>query len=390
MSNASPAEMSVNRRLPQEATILSWVHFGDLHLTGEEQTNYRDLVGLIDEVNRQFAHNLQFTFLPGDNVDHANESEYALARKAVDSLTVPLFAIAGDHDFDSGTLEFFRKYLSPQPHYAFVLGDYRLIFLNAMESTRPEVFRISDVQLGFLEEELKRAKRDAQRAILFVHCYPSDFHQGGDELSQLIRRYRVLLVEMGHTHYNEVANDGHTIYTATRSTGQIEEGPVGFSVTNLDDGVVSWKFHELGAGTFAMITSPADAAFIIDPDSQQQVLRTTTMIHAKCWGAPKIASAVAHFDRAKPTPMEYDKGLRVWRAELPLDDLSDGLHSLTAEFRAGDGDLVTDQVQVRVARTIAYVPPERGLRDQNNAIGAYLSKGILGTQLGPNKNGKKW
>jgi hypothetical protein len=45
---------------------------------------------------------------------------------------------------------------------------------------------------------------------------------------------------MGHTHYDEIAHDGHAIYTATRSTGQIEEGPVGFSVTNLDHGVVSW------------------------------------------------------------------------------------------------------------------------------------------------------
>lgn len=38
-----------------------------------------------------------------------------------------------------------------------------------------------------------------------------------------------------------LANDGRTVYAATRSTGQIEEGPAGFSVTTLDDGVVSWK-----------------------------------------------------------------------------------------------------------------------------------------------------
>jgi Icc protein len=50
---------------------------------------------------------------------------------------------------------------------------------------------------------------------------------------------------MGHTHYNELANDGRTLYTATRSTGQIEEGPVGFSVTNIDGDVISWKFLPL-------------------------------------------------------------------------------------------------------------------------------------------------
>jgi hypothetical protein len=35
---------------------------------------------------------------------------------------------------------------------------------------------------------------------------------------------------------------GQTIYATTRSTGQIEEGPVGFSIANLDNGVVSWKY----------------------------------------------------------------------------------------------------------------------------------------------------
>ena len=49
---------------------------------------------------------------------------------------------------------------------------------------------------------------------------------------------------MGHTHYNELSNDGHTLYTATRSTGTDRRGAtVGFSVTNLDNGiVVSWRF----------------------------------------------------------------------------------------------------------------------------------------------------
>lgn len=51
-----------------------------------------------------------------------------------------------------------------------------------------------------------------------------------------MRHYGVRLIDMGHTHYNEIANDGRTLYTATRSTGHVEEGPVGFSVTNLDGG----------------------------------------------------------------------------------------------------------------------------------------------------------
>ena len=67
----------------------------------------------------------------------------------------------------------------------------------------------------------------------------------------------VALVDMGHTHYNELANDGRTIFAATRSTGQIEEGPVGYSVATIDGGVVSWRFKPLDDPfPFVMITAP--------------------------------------------------------------------------------------------------------------------------------------
>ena len=55
-------------------------------------------------------------------------------------------------------------------------------------------------------------------------------------------------------HFGDLlANDGRTIYAATRSTGQVEEGPPGFSFTNIDDGVVSWKFKPMGKSPLLMI-----------------------------------------------------------------------------------------------------------------------------------------
>jgi 3',5'-cyclic-AMP phosphodiesterase len=37
-----------------------------------------------------------------------------------------------------------------------------------------------------------------------------------------------------------------------------------------------------------------------------------------------------------------------------------------------------------------YQAPPRRPGDDGNTIGAYPEKGIFGTQLGPNKNGRKW
>ena len=62
---------------------------------------------------------------------------------------------------------------------------------------------------------------------------------------------------MGHTHYNEIANDGRTIFMATRSTGQIEEGPPGFSFASVDGRGVSWRFKPLeNAWPCVLITTP--------------------------------------------------------------------------------------------------------------------------------------
>jgi Icc protein len=118
-----------------------------------------------------------------------------------------------------------------------------------------------------------------------MHTYPSELGHSAAEVTRLMRQHRVLMVDMGHTHYNEIANDGHTIYATTRSTGQIEEGPVGFSLANLDGNVVSWKFKPLGDWPFVMITAPADAAFITDAKRANQLLRGTIEVRAKAWAA---------------------------------------------------------------------------------------------------------
>jgi hypothetical protein len=45
---------SIERRPPRltdQSDIVSWVHFGDLHMTTGQEQNYRDFVSLIEEVN---------------------------------------------------------------------------------------------------------------------------------------------------------------------------------------------------------------------------------------------------------------------------------------------------------------------------------------------------
>ena len=69
---------------------------------------------------------------------------------------------------------------------------------------------------------------------------------------------------------------------------------------------------------------------------------------------------------------------------------SDGCHDVAVLARCADGRRASDTISVLTSQLGRYDAPARKPGDNVNAIGAYREKGILGTQLGPNKNGRKW
>ena len=71
------------------------------------------------------------------------------------------------------------------------------------------------------------------------------------------------------------------------------------------------------------------------------------------------------------------------------EPLAAGSYALTVEANDNSGELGTDEIRVVCGRS-AYKGSERRERDQDNAVEAWPEQGLLGTQLGPNKNGRKW
>jgi hypothetical protein len=214
-----------------------------------------------------------------------------------------------------------------------------------------------------------------------LHCYPSDLKVGGDEVSRLVREYDVRLVDMGHTHYNEIANNGRTLYSATRSTRQIEEGPVGYSVVNIDDGVVSWRFVELGKLPVAVILSPSDERLLTE---SSETAYGMLKVRAKFWGEAEAVEATAYLG-GQTLPMKRIANSQVWEVDVPSPQ--EGVHPLEVCLRDADGDVATDEIRLAIGQQTERKSEEC---DQDNALEAWPEHGLLGTQLGPNKNGKKW
>lgn len=379
---------SFQPHLPDAAGIISWVHIGDLHMTEAGEQNDLDLISIVDEINRAFTGSVSFVYIPGDVADDGSVLEYTVVREALDCLQVPWCSIIGDHDVHERSFDNYLIFMALAKQYSFEVGTVRFVALNAFDIPDPASFCLLDEQLDWLEQELRRAKQDRQVVVLLLHCYPTDLKQGGARLRKLVEGPSVRLIDMGHTHYNELANDGRTLYTATRSTGQIEEGPVGFSVTNIDGQVVSWKFLALDELPAVMITSPADERFITDTTLKGHVANDHILVRAKAWANAEIKSAVATLE-GHTAAMSQIPHSNVWQVKLERGDHVDGIYTLSVSITDQSGHTAEDSIHV-VLGDSGYQSPERSERDQDNATEAWPERGLLGTQLGPNKNGRKW
>ncbi|MFM0229672.1 metallophosphoesterase family protein [Paraburkholderia sediminicola] len=236
-------------KLSQHGEPLVWMHIGDLHLTEAELPNHLAQRDIIEQANAHLAGQIDFVVLPGDNADDGTPEQYQILRTELDHLNLPVHIIPGDHDFKSRDLRAFYEVLGAEhlPN-AVSVGDYRCLLPDYVSAgTGGPDFRLGKPQLDWFKAELQTAAAAGKETVVFAHGYPADLADA-DEASAfhgLLREFRVAAVDMGHTHYNELANDGRTIYASTRSTGQIEEGPAGFSLLAVDNGVVSWRFKPL-------------------------------------------------------------------------------------------------------------------------------------------------
>ncbi len=379
--NTLASQRPFQPRSPDAAGVISWLHFGDLHMTEAGERNQLDLEAIVNEVNLAFAQTVSFVFLPGDVADDGSRAAYAVVRGELDRLRAPWCSIIGDHDVHEKSSASFLETMSEETYYAFTVGGARFLAMNAFDVPESQSFTIKDEQIQWAEEELRQATSSRQTKVFLLHCYPSDLKVGGGELSRLVRDYDVRLIDMGHTHYNEIANDGRTLYSATRSIGQIEEGPVGYSVINIDDNVVSWRFIELGKLPTAIITSPSDERLLT---KFSELPQQTMKVRAKFWGEAKVAEATAHH-HGQTHPMKRVNDSHVWEGDVPTPH--EGTHSLKVCFRDVDGKITSDEIRIAVGQRTERKFEER---DQDNALGAWPEHGLLGTQLGPNKNGKKW
>ncbi len=363
--------------MPDDA-MLTWLHVGDLHMDAAHPDRRLALERIVDEA-RHFAGALDFALLPGDIADNGTAEQYHPVRAAMDRLRLPVRIIPGDHDFEPRSLDAYHAVLGAEklPAAATVSG-HRRVFLDIVSAgTGGLDFRIGQGQLDWLGRELAEAEARGEPVALFMHSYPADLGTDALPLGRLLGRHPPAVIDMGHTHYNELGNDGRTIYAATRSTGRAEEGPLGFSVGAVDGGAVSWRFKTLGsAWPLVQITAPADRRLVTDRSAGGG-----GAIRARAWDETGIARVTCQVDDAAPVGMRRNGAgwSCPWRAD-------GGEHRITVRAEAASGTAGEDTILA--GGTAARMGPSSG--SDAHSIGAWKERHVLGTQLGPNRNGHKW
>ena len=364
---------------------LVYAHLGDLHITDAKARNYQDMLAILAQLEVEGAGQLDFIYLPGDVADNGQPAQYRLVAAALRLASVPVHVITGDHDMEPGSLANFYAAPAASLPKALTVRGVRCLFLDVCgPGTGGPDFRLGPTQMAWLGAELAQVPAGTEIA-LFMHTYPADLVEATEreQLVALLARHRVALLDMGHTHYNELANDGTTIYAATRSTGQIEEGPVGYSLTSLDQGIVSWRFKPLDGGfPFVLITAPADYRLLRHAG---QAVVAQFSVRAIVLGANAVARVRYQLAAGPWLPMQLDAA-GVWQAEancpvgatLPL--------LLTVEARDATGRPGRHQVQLAPAPYQPVAQPGAG--SDTLSLGAWEDNGILGTQLGPNRNAR--
>src|ERR1700678_805608 len=161
MAQLTSTSLPASRPVQSDGTMvapLTWVHLGDLHITGADQPNYRDLSEIVAQANEHLVGEIDFAALPGDIAENGTEQQYRLPKLALGKLGAPVHILPGDHDMQQGSLSAFHAVLGGERlPKALSIAGYRCLFLDVVSAGKggPD-FRLGAEQLAWLEEQLRR------------------------------------------------------------------------------------------------------------------------------------------------------------------------------------------------------------------------------------------
>lgn len=298
---------------------------GDLHLTRSAEANHLAALWMVSEVNDFIRPD--FVQFIGDNVQNASDDEFALFNDVTRWLHVPFHVLVGDHDVigDPAAAAFRRRV--GETYGASSCKGFRLVRLNTVEH---QPLGLSDAQLRWFRQETEDAAKRGEKIILFQHHYPYKVYEqfagpGIDAWKEVVRGANIAAIFTGHTHYGQVANDGRILSVTTRSIGDPEGGPPGFTLAFLhgDDLAVAYRTVQT-SDPLVLITHPRDLLLATGP---RHIVSADDHAVVRVWGRSPVTEVRARMDARDWAPLTRTSPGE-WMRPLSAASLSKGRHRL--------------------------------------------------------------
>lgn len=157
---------------------------------------------IIDKISKSGN---EFTIFCGDIAEQRSFNGFAhLIDEMSEKLTIPLYAVPGNHDTDKDDgLKLFHQFFG-QDRYYFSYGDTLFIGLNTTNS------KFSEENQRWLTSVLKEERRRYKRCVVYCHVPPVDLRPGrkhcmpkeeADRFYHAIKDYSVSMIIAGHVHH---------------------------------------------------------------------------------------------------------------------------------------------------------------------------------------------
>jgi len=333
---------------------------GDLHLKEPEQPNHVAALRVMNDANELIRPD--FVQFIGDNVEDGTDQQFGLFHDLVIRLGVPWFALVGDHDAQGDPQSRrFREHVG-EPYGSLAVRGFRFLRLNTQEA-RP-VGMLAH-QIEWFQSEIDLACVASEKVVVFQHNYPYQIWEnfagpGIDAWREIVQTCRIHAILSGHTHYWQLANDGRNAVVATRSIGDPEGGPPGYTVAAFhgDDFAVTYRSVE-EEGPLVLVTHPRESLLATGPT---HVVRGPDEVRARVWSTEPVlfvGLVLGDGERVAMEPVESGS----WRADLPGERLGKGTHRLMVQAEDTAGRIGEHKIEFAVDPTGRYtaVPMVRPL-----------------------------
>ena len=262
--DCAPHALAIVDHIASPVTV---VHVSDAHMDGGDNvTTFNRVIDAIDAL----APPPDLAIFTGDGADTGQTSQREDFVAALGRLTVPVFVVTGNHDYDDTGIDDHLLEVGPELDLTWTYGDLRFIGMSSGQdlddgnhpSTISESSGPDDSQFAWLEHLLAAP---SQPTVFFLHhpIYNGLFATVGpdsrDRLKADITRDDAVAVLAGHTHVSsafdaegnsrDLSLDGGTVdparlpfhYTAAKSTS----GSGGFALFHLAAHHVDYRWVSL-------------------------------------------------------------------------------------------------------------------------------------------------